>query len=161
MLGARAWEMGNTPTLWETESSSNGASDCVGAVTNFFLNLSGFVLEQQQLCVLCHLRVRSLRRHHQSRSLLTRHEPSRGAGRRRRLFVKFSEYFLPPLLFSEKCWPLVSRARLGCAGYLWNLSIQQTDNDRLARLPLLLHHYHTKTGHWLTGAGEANSVLRK
>ena len=48
-----------------------------------------------------------------SSELLTRHEPSRGAGRRRRLFVKFSEYFLPPLLFSEKCWPLVSQAGLG------------------------------------------------
>ncbi len=31
----RAWEMGNTPTLWETESSSNGALDCVGEVLQF------------------------------------------------------------------------------------------------------------------------------
>ena len=153
MLGVRAWEMGNTPTLWETESSSNGASDCVGAVTNFFSQFFRFVLEQQQLCVLCHLRVSET-----SSELLTRHEPSRGAGQRRRLFVKFSEYFLPPLLFSEKCWPLVSQAGL----VICEISLsRQTDNDRLARLPLLLHHYHTKTGHWLTGAGEANSVLRK
>ena len=157
MLGARAWEMGNTPTLWETESSSNGASDCVGAVTNFFHNLSGFVLEQQQLCVLCHLRVRSLRRHHQSCSLATSHRGEPGGG------GDFLSSFQN--IFSRLCCFLRSVGRLlagpGCAGYLWNLSIRQTDNDRLARLPLLLHHYHTKTGHWLTGAGEANSVLRK
>ena len=94
-----------------------------------------------------------------SSELLTRHEPSRGAGRRRRLFVKFSEYFLPPLLFSEKCWPLVSRAGL----VICEISLsRQTDNDRLARLPLLLHHYHTKTGDmgspgWLDWRGKLSS----
>ncbi len=58
-------------------------------------------------------------------SLPTSHEPSRGAGEWRKLFVKFSEYF-PRLLFSEKCWPLVSRSR----GWSW-LSVRSLYPGRL------------------------------
>ena len=113
MLGVRAWEMGNTPTLWETESSSNGASDCVGAVTNFFSQFFRFVLEQQQMCVLCHLRVREW--DHSRDTIRAAHSPRAIAGcrgERRNFLSSFQNIFSPPLLFSEKCWPLVSRARL-------------------------------------------------
>ena len=145
MLGARAWEMGNTPTLWETESSSNGASDCVGAVTNFFHNFPVCFRAAAIVCFMFYVIWESVSEitAETSSELLTRHEPLRGAGERGNFLSSFQNIFSPPLLFSEKCWPLVSRARL----VICEISLsRQTDNDRLARLPLLLHHYLTKTG---------------
>ena len=101
------------------------------------------------------VRVRSLLRlrHHQ---LLTSHEPSRGAGEWRKLFVKFSEYFLPVFCFLRS----VGRLLAGLEVVICEISLsRQTDNDRLARLPSPPHHYHTLN--WNMGAGRVKLSSEK